>query len=43
MNPCGILTGLRGQRGKVVWRMVYKGALYVEGSAMVALSQRGFW
>jgi hypothetical protein len=22
MNPCGILTGLRGQRGEVVWRMV---------------------
>jgi hypothetical protein len=30
MNPCGILTGLGGQRGEVVRRMVYDGALRVE-------------
>ncbi len=32
MNPRGILTGLGGQRGKVVWRTVYDGALRVEDS-----------
>jgi hypothetical protein len=31
MNPRGILTGPRGQRGKVVRRMVYNSMLYVEG------------
>jgi hypothetical protein len=31
MNPHGILTGLRGQRGKVVRWTVYNGMLYMEG------------
>jgi hypothetical protein len=32
MNPHGFLTGLGGQRGKVVWRTVYDGALRMEDS-----------
>jgi hypothetical protein len=32
MNPHGILTGLGGQRGEVVRRTVYDGALRVEDS-----------
>ncbi len=30
MNPRGILTGLRGQRGKVMQRTVYDWALHME-------------
>jgi hypothetical protein len=33
MNPRGILTGLRGQRGEVVRRTVYDDALRVEDVA----------
>jgi hypothetical protein len=33
MNPRGILTSLRKQRGKVVHRTVYNGALFVEDGA----------
>jgi hypothetical protein len=33
MNPCSILTGLCGQRGKVVRRTVYDGALRIEDGA----------
>ncbi len=33
MNPCSILTGLCGQRGKVGRQMVYNGALRVEDDA----------
>jgi hypothetical protein len=33
MNPRSILTGLRGQRGKVVRQRVYNGTLYIKGGA----------
>jgi hypothetical protein len=47
MNPCGILTGLRGQRGKVMRWMVYDGIVrdaldtYLLGNAVMAPATGG--
>ncbi len=47
MNPCNILTSLRGQRGKVVQRMVYDRVMrnvltnYLFGNAATATAAGG--